>query len=686
MKLIKFKRIKTRILTLLLPLIILSMLLLSAISYQTSKNLINNEIDKQMNEKLDSTVSSIEKSLTNHSKIPVTLARTVEVVGNTMDKEQYVSMLKSYINSNDETLGAGVWFEPYKYKSDVKYFGPYAYKDKGNLVYTDDYNSESYNYLEQNWYKAGVNSGGKAVWTPPYLDHVTNISMVTAAVPFYDKDKKFLGVTTADIDLTRIQKMIKEIKIGQTGKAFLVDKDGIYIAGSDSSKIMKTKLQDDNNKSLADLSKNIMSGKKSTGSFTDNNGRNIIYSAPIAETGWVLVLTMPEKELYSPLSVLIYKLIPVILVTIAVIILAILLFSNYIASSIKRILDFGTALGNGDLTKTIEVNSEDEFGRLSKELSKANENMSELITQISDSSGEISSSSEELSATMEEISSKMDSINEATKNVSKGTEELSSATEEINTSVDDINSIVSNLTNKSTEVNNSSQEIQSRASQIKDRGQNSMKVAIGIYEEKHLKIAKAIESGKIVDDVKIMAESIASIAEQTNLLALNAAIEAARSGEHGRGFAVVAEEVRKLAEQSSQTVMSIQSMVIEVREVFNNLSQNAEEILSFVENNVKPDYQLLVDTGLQYEKDAEFINSIAGEINTAVGLVAESINNISSSIENVSAIAEESAASSQEIMGSVDENTYAIEEVAKASQSQAELAERLNDLIQQFKI
>ncbi|WML34618.1 methyl-accepting chemotaxis protein [Clostridium sp. OS1-26] len=686
MKVIKFKKIKTRILTLLLPLIILSMLSLSAISYQTSKNLINNEIDKQMNEKLDSTVSSIEKSLTNHGKIPVTLARTVEVVGNTMDKEQYVSMLKSYINSNDETLGAGVWFEPYKYRADTKYFGPYAYKDKGNLVYTDDYNAESYNYPEQSWYKAGANSDGKAVWTPPYLDDVTKISMVTVAVPFYDKDKKFLGVTTADIDLTRIQKMIKEIKVGQTGKAFLVDKDGIYIAGNDSSKIMKTKLQEDNNKSLADLSKNIMSGKKSTGSFIDNNEKNIIYSAPIAETGWVLVLTMPEKELYSPLSVLIYKLIPVILVTIAVIILAILLFSNYISSSIKRILDFGTALGNGDLTKTIEVNSEDEFGSLSKELSKANESMSKLITQIDDSSGEISSSSEELSATMEEISSKMDSINEATKNVSKGTEELSSATEEINASVDDISSIVSNLTNKSTEVNNSSQEIQSRASRIKDRGQNSMKVAIGIYEEKHLKIAKAIESGKIVDDVKIMAESIASIAEQTNLLALNAAIEAARSGEHGKGFAVVAEEVRKLAEQSSQTVMSIQSMVTEVREVFNNLSQNAEEILNFVENNVKPDYQLLVDTGLQYEKDAEFINSIAGEINTAVVLVAESISNISGSIENVLAIAEESAASSQEIMGSVDENTFAIEEVAKASQSQAELAERLNDLIQQFKI
>lgn len=662
------------------------MLILSLISYKTSKNIIDNEIDKQMNDKLDSTVSSIEKSLVKHSKIPVTLARTVEVVGTSMDKDQYAAILKSYAGSNEETLGAGVWFEPYKYKVDTKYFGPYAYKDKGNLVYTDDYNTESYNYPGQNWYKAGVNSGGKAVWSSPYYDDVTKISMVTLTIPFYDKDKKFLGVTTADIDLTNIQKMIKEIKIGQTGKAFLVDRDGIYIAGSDSSKIMKTKLQEDSNKSLANLSQNIMSGKKFTGSFSDNSGKNIIYSSPIPETGWVLVLTISEKELYSPLSVLIYKLIPVILVTIAVIILTILLFSNYITASIKKILDFSTALGNGDLTKNIEVNSEDEFGSLSKELTKANKNMSELITQIANSSEEISSSSEELSANMEEISSKMESINEATKNVSKGTEELSSATEEINTSVDEISSIVSDLTNKSTEVNNSSQEIRNRASQIKDRGQNSMKVAIEIYKEKHFKIAQAIESGKIVNEVKIMAESIASIAEQTNLLALNAAIEAARSGEHGKGFAVVAEEVRKLAEQSSQTVMNIQSMVIEVRDVFDNLSRNAEEILSFIEDNVKPDYQLLVDTGLQYEKDAELINSIAGEINTAVSLVAESIDTISSSIENVSAISEESAASSEEIMGSIHENSFAIEEVAKASQSQAELAQRLNNLIQQFKI
>ena len=121
-----------------------------------------------------------------------------------------------------------------------------------------------------------------------------------------------------------------------------------------------------------------------------------------------------------------------------------------------------------------------------------------------------------------------------------------------------------------------------------------------------MNVDKAIEAGKIVEDVKVMAETIKGIATQTNLLALNAAIEASRAGEQGKGFAVVADEVRKLAEQSTTSISNIENIVMEIEKVFSNLAGNAKDTLSFIDNKVKLDYQLLLETSIQYGKDGEF--------------------------------------------------------------------------------
>lgn len=201
-----------------------------------------------------------------------------------------------------------------------------------------------------------------------------------------------------------------------------------------------------------------------------------------------------------------------------------------------------------------------------------------------------------------------------------------------------------------------------------------------------MNILKAIEEGKIVRDVKVMADSIGEIASQTNLLALNAAIEAARAGEMGKGFAVVADEVRSLAEQSSEAVSSIQEMVHKIQNAFDNLSKSGQEVLDYLENSVKPSYELLKNTGIQYEKDAEFVNNIASDIASSSEQMKEVINQINFALESLSATAVESATSSEDILVSINEVTLAIAEVAKSSQSQSETAETLGELSQKFSI
>lgn len=145
-------------------------------------------------------------------------------------------------------------------------------------------------------------------------------------------------------------------------------------------------------------------------------------------------------------------------------------------------------------------------------------------------------------------------------------------------------------------------------------------------------------------------------------------------------------EIRKLAEKSKETSLKINQLVSDVQLAFKSLSDNSIDILDYIDTNVKKDYESLLEFSEQYKKDAEFVEQFSDIIKDATIEIAKEMKNTNDETQNISAMSEESVASSQEISSSMNENVLAIEEISKAAQNQAELAERLNSKIQEFKI
>jgi methyl-accepting chemotaxis protein len=358
--------------------------------------------------------------------------------------------------------------------------------------------------------------------------------------------------------------------------------------------------------------------------------------------------------------------------------------SIQLSKKMNQLNTFVKKLEEGDFTQTIEMKGKDELSQIANSLNVAIQNMRNLMGEVKKGVTDIDSQTEELSATMIEMTYIMDEVKQTTDEMAKGAEELSASIQEISASAEEIESSISNLAQKANQGREFAEKIKEHASVVKSESQKASENAYTIYEEKQEKILQAIEQAKIVEEIKLLADTIGDIAEQTNLLSLNASIEAARAGEHGRGFSVVANEVRKLAEQSAKSVDNIRKIVNEVQNAFTNLTANAKEILQFIDEQVKPDYQRMIEVGNKYEKDAEFIKQMSDEIAFASQTMADAITGVNMSIQHVSAATQQAASGTEEILHNISEVTLAVQEISETVQHQHQLARKVKEATENF--
>jgi methyl-accepting chemotaxis protein len=365
------------------------------------------------------------------------------------------------------------------------------------------------------------------------------------------------------------------------------------------------------------------------------------------------------------------------------------IISKTIANPLNKAVEYIKVLAERDFTGVISesyLKRKDEIGDLINSIITMKNDMSTLIREIIGKSQDINASSQELSATVEELTATAENIDAAIRNITNDVQETSASAEEISASIQQVDSSISILSNRAMEGSNNAIQSKDRAVEVQRKGKSSVEETRRLYDEKEKKGLKAIKDGQVVEHIKVMADTIASISGQTNLLALNAAIEAARAGEQGKGFAVVAEEVRKLAEQSSQAVTSIHDTIIKVQSAFKNLSDNSKDVLNFIKEDVDPKFEDMKTMGNQYYSDAEFVTNMSEEIASMSEELTATIHEISEAIQNTAVTAQKSSENAEAIKDSVSETTKAIEQMSLTAQQQTELAEKLNEMVNKFKI
>jgi len=362
------------------------------------------------------------------------------------------------------------------------------------------------------------------------------------------------------------------------------------------------------------------------------------------------------------------------------------LISRSIVKPLKGINNFADRMKNADFSKPIELDRKDELGQTAASLNEAQSMVGAFVTEVMEEAKSLTLVSEELSATVEELTAKLEDLNQSTESIVIATEEASAGAEEITASAEEVDASLQVLSGQALKGNEKSFKIKNRAIKIKNDSEKSLIETNTIYDEKEKNILKALKRAEVVQSIRGMANTISDIADQTNLLALNAAIEAARAGEQGKGFAVVAEEVRTLAEESSKAVIKIQETTLEVIEAFTDVKENSTEVLNFMENNIKPQIENLISIGESYYKDSEFVSSMSENIASMSEEISATMNQVSSAIQGMASQTEISNDKASNIKLGINEATLGIEEVAKSAQNQAYMAQKLNELIEKFKI
>ena len=507
------------------------------------------------------------------------------------------------------------------------------------------------------WFTTAVEKG-KLYVTPPAVDSQDGSVSAVVQTPIY-KNGALLGVGGVDILISTVGKVIDAIRYEEQGTAFLLDENQniVYFPKQSKALPLSSSIRNfdsvfDSTEGFGKLASNIAANESGIVHVTWK-GEDYVAVFEHAQLtnpqmNWSLGILIPASIIDSPINNAITTAIIVAFVISAKVTQPLVEMRNAMAE---------IAHGDGDLTKHLEVKSNDEIGALAIEFNTFTDKLRSLLKDTAANTKAVSDAADHLRDVSHATSKEINQERSQVDNVSTAVTQMAATVVEIS----------KNAAQSSDAATKADELVQAGSEQVQDAMREIRALADAISQGVEVVGGLSKES----DSIGAVVDVINSIAEQTNLLALNAAIEAARAGEQGRGFAVVADEVRSLASRTQESTTDIRKMVERL------------QAMSEQTNSVMQEGQSRSQSGV--DKTEKVVETLK-DITQSIGLVHEQSTHIALATEQQTEVAQDINKSLVAITGLSDKTSQHAEELAVEATQLSAVSGDLKELVGQFKI
>ena len=656
----KTRKISSKLLTFIIPVVVLTVLALVIIAASISKKRMTEMATETLESSITNQADNIEAWLNQNLEYFNTVKHTMEAQN--PDEDEIVSFLDLYYGFNSNSPN-----------------GFYIGTADGKFYKASESNMSNDNVTGSTWYKQGL-TRIRIGYGTAYKNELGDT--VISATGIYNDGSDIIKVLGADVTLDKISIIVNSGVKMSGASSFLVDTNDYQILAHRDVNLIGTKLSESASDALlAGAASAIMNNDLSSREIA---GNMVAFSA-VSGTDWVLVSYIPTSVILKSVSQMGILLFIVGAVAITLIIILILLVVRRVIAPLTHISDNISAMSDGDFTIEVDSSSNDEIGLMGSKVSEFVVSMRNMLSSISDESEKLkeeSDNSDRVSKTMYEASQ---SQSEAMQQLNDTVDQLALAVNDIAENATVLANVVAATRDNSDKAHDSMRE----TVEISQKGRDDMEqlsIAMDGISSANEKLVDSINKvGTASEEITKIVGMISDIAEETNLLSLNASIEAARAGEAGRGFAVVATQIAKLAQTSSESAGHISALIEEIRKLIGDAVNQATASTENIKHNSE-----LIDVAVN-TFDSIFMN--IQDTNTLIESMITDIGKVEDVSTNVAAISEEQAASADEILATsqnmvemANNITKSSQDVADNSHELAQTSQTLTSYVQKFKI